>query len=157
MEERLKELNDLREEFRTEWSKVNVSKLGYTTENLDLKKGILQTLEKMALIRDILLDEYDEVFYNGLPSVPYQIDWATTEEEILAEIDDIISDVKKGIDGTLNPETKEFNFSEVVVLVSRELIKMSGEELAELANKILNKKCSYKEDNIFVIENRSKI
>ena len=34
----------------------------------------------------------------------------------------------------------------------KELAEMSGEELAELVSKLLDKKCNYQEDSIFIIE-----
>ena len=54
------------------------------------------------------------------------------------------------IDTKIKPE--EFSFSEVMEAIAKELSEKSGEELAEIAKNILDIKCEYEGDSIFLVK-----
>ena len=86
------QLKELKMELESRMEDVCFKAFGYAVDTTPEKLLILETLEKITEIRNSLLENAD-VFPSGLSKISSELDFSSTKEEIIKEIETLISEI----------------------------------------------------------------
>ena len=90
--ETMEELIAIRKELIEQCKNVDFKTFGYATDSNANKRNLLEILERASVIRNNLVEDID-MFPNGLTKISYELDWSSTQEQLIIEIDSLMNDI----------------------------------------------------------------